>query len=248
MAILSITDEKWKRLSTFFEEPKMGRPRKWNDRQILEALVYILHAGCSWRKLSKEYPPYQTVHRRLQQMEKRGQLAKIKDILLENEQEVSTAFVDGTFVRAMCGGDQIGLTKMGKGSKIMAIVDQNSRPLATIVASARHHEIILLQKTIENLPASLRINKIVGDKAYDSDPHDALLAAQGIELVAPHRKNRKRGKVQDGQALKKRWVVERFLAWMKSAKRLRSRAERKSSLFRAFLDLFSILVMLKEIC
>jgi hypothetical protein len=32
----------------------------------------------------------------------------------------------------------------------------------------------------------------VGDKAYDSDPLDETLREEGIELIAPHRHNRKK--------------------------------------------------------
>jgi hypothetical protein len=36
--------------------------------------------------------------------------------------------------------------------------------------------------------------RLVGDKAYDSDPLDEALKEQGIEMIAPHRSNRKQGK------------------------------------------------------
>jgi hypothetical protein len=36
--------------------------------------------------------------------------------------------------------------------------------------------------------------KLIGDKAYDSDPLDAQLAELGIELIAPHKRNRKKTK------------------------------------------------------
>jgi hypothetical protein len=32
----------------------------------------------------------------------------------------------------------------------------------------------------------------VGDKAYDSDPLDEALLKEDIEMIAPHRKNRKK--------------------------------------------------------
>jgi hypothetical protein len=50
-------------------------------------------------------------------------------------------------------------------------------------------------------------SRIIGDKAYDSDPLDATLAARNIELIAPHRSNRHET-TQDGRALrryKRRW-------------------------------------------
>lgn len=61
----------------------------------------------------------------------------------------------------------------------------------------------MLKATPENL---------IGDKAHDSDPLDAALREQGVEIIAPHRSNRTL-KTQDGRRLRRyerRWVVERF--------------------------------------
>lgn len=44
---------------------------------------------------------------------------------------------------------------------------------------------------------------MIGDRAYDSDPLDAELAELGIDMIAPHRRNRKRKKTQDGRKLRR---------------------------------------------
>ena len=44
-------------------------------------------------------------------------------------------------------------------------------------------------------------DNLVGDKAYDSDPLDAEVKERGVEMIAPHRKNRTRPKTQDGRRL-----------------------------------------------
>ena len=51
---------------------------------------------------------------------------------------------------------------------------------------------------------------LIGDKAYDGDPLDAALKVEGVEMIAPHRKNRKRRRTQDGRPLPRyarRWKV-----------------------------------------
>jgi hypothetical protein len=53
--------------------------------------------------------------------------------------------------------------------------------------------------------------RLIGDRAYDADPLDAELAKLGVEMIAPHRRNRKRPKTQDGRPLrryKRRWKIE----------------------------------------
>ena len=85
-------------------------------------------------------------------------------------------------------GDAVGLTKSGKGSKLLVIVDGNGRPVALHVASARPHEITLLLDLLQQTPAGYAPARLIGDNAYDSDAHDELLWREwDIELIAPHR-------------------------------------------------------------
>jgi transposase len=253
MGILHLTDEKWEVISQFLpQRSSKGRPLLWEDRQIMEAILYVLSNGVKWRGLPHSFPPYQSVYRRFRLWVDQGFFAAIRDVLMElifeNKACLDVAFIDATFVRALCGGEAVGQTKLGKGSKIMALVDDNSRPIAAIATSAQPHEITLVQDTLEDLPQDLTVRKIVGDKAYDSDSHDQQLAQQGLELIAPHKNNRKAPKTQDGRKLrryKKRWVVERFFAWMKPARRLLVRFDKRIAVFQAFLDLFSLMTLIK---
>jgi transposase len=64
--------------------------------------------------------------------------------------------------------------------------------------------------------------RLIGNKAYDSDPLDADLVEQQIELIAPHCRKRKRT-TQDGRPLrraKRRWKVEQAFAWLQNYRRL----------------------------
>ncbi len=40
---------------------RLGRPRKTELREVLNALLYIASTGCQWRMLPKDFPPYSTV-------------------------------------------------------------------------------------------------------------------------------------------------------------------------------------------
>ncbi len=88
----------------------------------------------------------------------------------------------------------MGKTKRGKGSKIMAVSDAAGTYLAVHVTSASPHEAKLVQQTLASRHIEDKPKKLIGDKAYDSDPPDVELAEQGIELIAPHRRNRKKPK------------------------------------------------------
>src|SRR5215212_11907771 len=96
---------------------------------------------------------------------------------------------------------RVGKTKGGKGSKILAFSDGSSSPLALHTESASPQEVSLVEPTLESSFLKEKPDRLVGDKAYDSDPLDATLKEQGIEMIAPHRRNRKKKKTQDGRKL-----------------------------------------------
>jgi transposase len=90
---------------------------------------------------------------------------------------------------------------------------------------------------------------LIGDKAYDSDPLDAALLEEGIEMIAPHRNNRKRPKTQDGRKLrryKKRWKIERLFAWLSNFRRLVVRYEYKVENFLGMVQLGCIIILLRK--
>ena len=69
---------------------------------------------------------------------------------------------------------------------------------------------------------------MIGDRAYDSDPLDEELRNDGIEMIAPHRSNRSKLPTQDRRRLSRytrRWLVERFFAWIQWQRRILVRWE-----------------------
>jgi transposase len=130
----------------------------------------------------------------------------------------------------------------------MAIVTKKSRPLALKVFSATPFETNLVKQTIKERFVKVKIKRLVGDKAYDSDPLDRALKTKGIELIAPHKTNRRKAKTQDGRKLrhyKHRWTVERFFAWLQNFRKCTIRYERKTENFLAFIHLAAIIMLLR---
>src|SRR5436189_180379 len=83
------------------------------------------------------------------------------------------------------------------------VADRHGLPVAVHVASASPHEITLAPDTVGGRFVASAPARLIGDRAYDSDKLDAELAAQGIELIAPHKSNRTRAPTQDGRALRR---------------------------------------------
>ena len=147
-------------------------------------------------------------------------------------------------------GHQVGKTKRGKGTKIMAIVDGNGLPIAGRTESASPAEVTLVEDTLDCLWVPGYPNRLIGDKAYDSDPLDETLDEHyGVEMISPNRRNRIR-KTQDGRPLrryKRRWKVERFFAWLHNFRRLVVRWEYHAENFTAFFYLCCALILLRHL-
>ena len=166
MAIVTISDKKWELLEAHFIDyygDLQGRPPKWPLRNILEAIIWILHTGAQWRRLPENFPPYQTVHYWFQKWQGLDVYSEFRDILTKAMERFGhirqeEAFIDATFVRLLSGGDTVGNTKIGKGVKVMAIVDQNSHPISLCIESANPHELQLLSPTVENIMTNIAPN------------------------------------------------------------------------------------------
>ena len=108
----------------------------------------------------------------------------------------------------------------------------------------------LVQQTLDARFVAALPERLIGDKAYDSDPLDAQLAMQGVQMISPHRRNRKKPKTQDGRPLrryKRRWKIERLFAWLQNFRRLVTRWERKAQNFLGFVQLGCIIILLRRL-
>jgi transposase len=77
---------------------------------------------------------------------------------------------------------------------------------------------------------------------------ERLRREQGVELIAPHRRKRKR--TQDGRPLRRylrRWKVERLFAWLKNFRRISSRWERYAGNFLGRVQLGCVLILLRHL-
>ncbi len=75
----------------------------------------------------------------------------------------------------------------------MAIADRSGLPIAIGITSASPHEVTLVEETIDHGFLAAAPERLIGDRAYDSDGLEKRLwEERGIELIARHRSNRRR--------------------------------------------------------
>lgn len=235
--------------------PRGGRPPA-DKRLVLQGIFWVLDNGAKWKDLPARFGSKSTVHRWFYKWVQAGMFERIMrraGRLVEERDgyRLYECFIDGTFSKAKGGGDGIGGTKAGKGVKIMILVDARGLPVSINTASASPHESKLVQGLFDFMLTSAMPERIIGDKAYDSDALGDELGDKGIELIAPHRSNRSpETKTQDGRPLrryKRRWKVERTIAWLQHYRRLCIRWERSTTMFQGFLHLGCTMLLLKQV-
>jgi len=129
----------------------------------------------------------------------------------------------------------------------MAVTDRHGLPVAVFVESATPHEVKLAVPTLIQMVIPEAPQNLIGDNAYDSDKLDAELRQYGIELIAPHRSNR-RNKTQDARRLRRyrrRWKIERLFAWLQNFRRLVVRYERYAENFLGMIHLGCCVILLR---
>jgi len=154
--------------------------------------------------------------------------------------------------RNVCSGQKrgrlVGKTKRGKGTKIMGLADGHGLPLALRAESASPAEVKLVEQTMEERFVAAVPERLIGDKAYDSDRLDKeIMRKFGTVMIAPNKANR-RVRTQDGRSLRRyarRWKIERLFAWLFNFRRLVVRYEYHAENFQGFLHLGAAIILLR---
>src|ERR1700745_668235 len=98
----------------------------------------------------------------------------------------------------------------------MAVADRHGLPVAVCVESATPHEVKLATSTLVQMIVPEAPQNLIGDNAYSYDKLGGELRKYGIDLIAPHRSNRK-NLSQDLRRMRRyrrRWKLERLFAWL----------------------------------
>ena len=131
----------------------------------------------------------------------------------------------------------------------MLLVDGNGLPLAVDINAATPAEVTLIEPLLDQAVTPHVPNRLIYDRAADSDPLRERLADRGIELICPHRRGRQRPATQDGRPLRryrKRWIVERTVSWLQAFRRLVTRYEFYAFLFHSFAKLACLMIVLRR--
>src|SRR3954471_22087859 len=136
-----VTSEQWALIEPHIPVYPGGRPRKTDLRDVVDAILYVLHTGCQWRYLPKDFPPKSTVWRYFDEWRHNGTLDQVHDALRTKARAAekpysprTTASVDSQSVDTTSGGEQRGRDnhKNVDGRKRHIVVDSMGLLLAVL--------------------------------------------------------------------------------------------------------------------
>lgn len=107
----------------------------------------------------------------------------------------------------------------------------------------------MIETLLESRILRRRPERLIYDKAADCDPLRERLARRGVDLIAPHRRNRTAPPTQDGRKLRRyrrRWKIERSISWLQNFRRLVTRYEYFDFLFHGFVQLACMIIVLRQ--
>ncbi len=238
-----VSDEEWEFCAPYLELMAEDAPqRKYTSRALFNALRWFLRAGCPWRMLPNDLPPWTAVQQQAQRWLKAGcfeAMARELRILLRwadgRESQPTAAIIDSRTLQSTPeSGARAGFdgAKKRKGSKVHAVVDTLGNLLTLKVTAANEQD----RSQVADLAAQLQ--EVTGksvklawvDQGYTGDIPKEAAAQHGIELEVVKHHEAKRGFI----LLPRRWVVERSFGWVARFRRLARDYERLASTLGAY--------------
>ena len=132
----------------------------------------------------------------------------------------------------------------------MVLTDARGTPWAARIHSASPAEVTLIEPLLEKRLLRRLPARLVYDRAADSDPLRKRLWKRRIDLITPHRSNRRKRPTQDGRKLRRyrrRWKIERSIGWLQNFRRLVVRYERHAHLFLGFVQAACLLIAVRRL-
>ncbi|MBE9192908.1 IS5 family transposase [Gloeocapsopsis crepidinum LEGE 06123] len=255
----NLTWEQWELIAELFPKAKPGgRPRKLAIYTVVNAILYVLCEGCTWRALPGDFPAWSTVYGYVWRWSKDGTWLKIHDKLYQwtrvaagREASPSEIVVDSQSVEtATMISIQVGYDAGKKihGRKRHLSVDLLGLVLRVLVRAASVPERTGAKEVLKRVHDTgnqvNRLHTIWMDGGYRGQEFLRWVMDMFrwiVEIVL--RPLERKGFV----ILPKRWVVERTFGWLNWCRRFTKDYERLPQTSETFIYLAMIRIMVRRL-
>jgi putative transposase len=244
-----LTNTQWKLIRPLIPAAKPGgRPRKYDLREVVNALLYVNREGCSWRALPHDLPHWKTCYNFFRAFEADGTWDKLVTALrvtvrekLGRDPTPSGGCIDSQSAKTAHGGEAVGVDggKGVRGRKRHIVTDTLGLLLAVVITAANLDDGETAPELLAGLDADRfpRLAVVWADAKYRNNNLGRWLAGQTrlrVEVTS-------RPEGQKGfKPLPKRWVVEQTFAGLIRSRRLVRDFERLPETSAAMVKLSSI--------
>ena len=232
-----LTDSQWEVIKEFLP---IQRKRKYDLRDILNAIFWILRTGSQWRNLDSRFPKWPIVYYYFRSWTKTGLIEKVNNYLSEIERQVwkkqaepSLVVVDSQsvkvapFIHQHKGFDG---NKKVNGRKRHLLVDTLGLIMGARVGAANHHDNPQGRRLLGRFSYRLnRVQRVIVDSAYKGTFEFFASKLLGAEVEVHQRKTGQ----SKFEVTKKRWIVERTLACINFFRRLAQDYEKSAESFES---------------
>ena len=251
-----VSDEEWAFCAPYLTLMKADAPQREHAlRELYNGLRWFVRAGCPWRMMPNDLPPWQAVQQQTQRWLRAGcfetMTADLRTLLRWSAQrhgEPTAVILDSRTLQSTPeSGGRGGYdgAKKRKGSKVHAAVDTLGHLLALKVTAANEQDraqVAGLAQAVQSATGE-NVQLAYVDQGYTGEQPAADAAAHGMKLEVIKHHEAKRGFV----LLPRRWVVERSFAWAARFRRLARDYERLASTLAGYHWLAFATLMLKSL-
>ena len=228
-------------------------PRIWKAdtaalRRFVEAVVYVLRTGLAWEDLPARFGKPSSAQRRFRRWARRGIWG---ELFLDGvpTDALGTVMLDSTACKAQRfasgarggGEEDLGRSRGGLTTKIHALIGRLGRPLCFLLTPGQAAD----RRRAEALLDGLKVERLIGDRGYDTDAIRAWCAERGIEAVIPSKRNRKAPIPHDRAAYRERHRAENLFCRIEDLGRIVLRKCKTSRSYAGFVSLAFALINLR---
>jgi len=245
-----VSNSQWQIISKYLD---LKRSRKFDLREIMNGIFYLVKTGCQWRMLPKDFPNASIIYYYFNSWKNKGIIERLHDTLVkrtrkqeERKEEPTAAIVDAQSVKStLVSGESRGFDagKKVKGVKRHIMVDTLGLVLAVVIQSASTQDRDGAKDVIEKLAGKRKkVVKIFGDGGYRGKLIDWTQEQFKMDLEII-----KRNELSQFKVLPKRWVVERTFSWIDTNRRNSKYYERLDNTGVAMIHLSLLRIMLNRL-